>query len=108
MFNSFVVMQATMTVRTDAKLKATFTALCEEFGMSANTAMNIFMRAVAETRSIPFTIGKRPDVEVERLKSLLDQNRKANADRPELSLDEINAEIAACRSERKERNVSAL
>lgn len=39
-----------MTVRTDAALKATFDSLCADFGMSANTAMNIFMRAVAETR----------------------------------------------------------
>lgn len=48
--------QVTMTVRTDAALKAIFTQLCEEFGMSANTAMNVFMRAVAETKSIPFTV----------------------------------------------------
>ena len=53
---TFITMQTTMTVRTDAQLKAEFTSLCEEFGMSANTAMNIFMRAVAETKSIPFTL----------------------------------------------------
>ena len=95
--------QVTMTVRTDAKLKTTFTRLCEEFGMSANTAMNIFMRAVAETRSIPFTIGKKKDIEADRLFQLMEENRKANETRPELSLDEINAEIAAARAERVTR-----
>ncbi|MBQ0094838.1 MAG: type II toxin-antitoxin system RelB/DinJ family antitoxin, partial [Bacteroidetes bacterium] len=50
-----IMAQATMTVRTDSKVKKEFTNLCEQFGMSANTAMNIFMRAVMESRSIPFT-----------------------------------------------------
>lgn len=97
--------QVTMTVRTDAELKAVFVKLCEEFGMSANTAMNVFMRAVAETKSIPFTIGrKKRDVRDEfgdLLKRSLEENRKL--DRPELTLDEINAEIAAARAERKAR-----
>ena len=59
--------QVAMTVRTDANLKEVFTNLCEEFGMSANTAMNIFMRAVMETKSIPFPIAKRRDMEAEHL-----------------------------------------
>ena len=73
--------------------------------MSANTAMNVFMRAVAETKSIPFTIGrKKKDTRQEFgdvLKQVLEENRKI--DRPELTLDEINAEIAAARAERKAR-----
>ena len=101
-------MQATMTVRTDAQLKDTFTKLCEEFGMSANTAMNIFMRAVAETKSIPFTIGKRKtqrEIDGEQLLELMEKNRQAMIARnePEMTLDEINAEIAAARAERKAR-----
>ena len=94
--------QVTMTVRTDAKLKAVFTSLCEEFGMSANTAMNVFMRAVAETRSIPFTIGKKKDVR-ERFGDVLHTLHEAAIarDEPELTLEEINAEIAAVRAERK-------
>lgn len=99
-------MQATMTVRTDAQLKATFTQLCEEFGMSANTAMNIFMRAVAETKSIPFTIGKKREDSVrDRFGDVLQQIHEANKlrDEPEMTLEEINAEIAAARAERKAR-----
>lgn len=95
--------QVTMTVRTDADLKATFTKLCEEFGMSANTAMNIFMRAVAETKSIPFTIGKKRESNADTLIRLMEENRKSNQGREDMSLDEINAEIAACRLERKRK-----
>lgn len=97
--------QVTMTVRTDANLKAVFTSLCEEFGMSANTAMNVFMRAVAETRSIPFTIAKRNTDTRQKfgdvLSQVLEENRKL--DRPELTLEEINAEIAAARADMKAR-----
>ncbi len=97
-------MQTTMTVRTDAKLKAVFTSLCEEFGMSANTAMNVFMRAVAETQSIPFTIGRKRNTREEFgevLKQIHDAVKLRNE--PEMTLDEINAEIAATRAERKSR-----
>lgn len=97
--------QVTMTVRTDANLKSIFTNLCEDFGMSANTAMNIFMRAVAETRSIPFTIAKRRDIRQE-FGDMLDTMHQAaiERDEPELTLEEINAEIAAARSERRARS----
>ncbi len=39
--------------------------------------------------------------EDDRLIHLMEENRKANENRPELTLDEINAEIAAVRAERK-------
>lgn len=97
-----IMAQATMTVRTDAKVKTEFTNLCEQFGMSANTAMNIFMRAVMETRTIPFTIGVRDNAN-DRLRAMLFDNieRRRASNQEEISLDEINAEIAACRQDRK-------
>ncbi|MCQ2313049.1 MAG: type II toxin-antitoxin system RelB/DinJ family antitoxin [Paludibacteraceae bacterium] len=103
--------QATMTVRTDAVLKATFDSLCEQFGMSANTAMNIFMRAVAETRSIPFRIGKSnisPEVRYQQALERMHQDA-IRRNEPELTLEEINAEIAAYRAERAtKRKMQAL
>ena len=38
--------QSAITVRIDSDLKTQFDALCEQFGMSANTAFNIFVKAV--------------------------------------------------------------
>lgn len=101
-------MQATMTVRTDAELKATFTQLCQEFGMSANTAMNVFMRAVAEAKAIPFQIGfKKKDRERERLIQLFEEQRLSRQNEREWTLDEINAEIAASRAERRAQKEGA-
>jgi len=94
--------QATMTVRTDAALKATFDSLCAQFGMSANTAMNIFMRAVAETQSIPFKIGIREESADQRYKRALENihQEAIRRNEPDMTLDEINAEIASYRAER--------
>ena len=53
--------QTAMTVRLDSVQKAKFDQLCEQFGMSANTAINIFVRTVIRSRSIPFTIAADND-----------------------------------------------
>ena len=41
-----------MTIRIDSQQKAKFDSLCEQFGMSANTAINIFVRQVAKTEHV--------------------------------------------------------
>lgn len=51
---SVIMAQVSMTVRMDASLKSSFDALCSQFGMSANTAMNVFARAVVQRGKIPF------------------------------------------------------
>lgn len=48
--------QTAMTVRLDKEQKMQFDQLCSDFGMSANTAINIFVNAVIRTGSIPFKI----------------------------------------------------
>ena len=48
--------QTATTIRLDADLKAEFDKLCEEFGMSANTAFNIYVKTVVRQRRIPFQI----------------------------------------------------
>ena len=42
--------------RMDSNLKSAFDLLCAQFGMSANTAMNVFARAVVQRGKIPFDI----------------------------------------------------
>ena len=90
--------QSAVTVRIDSELKTQFDALCEQFGMSANTAFNIFVKAVIRSRSIPFVI-----------KLFMQQRNAAELNKePELSLDEINEEIRAAREEmRKRKGVKA-
>lgn len=99
--------QTSMTVRMDNKQKAKFDELCEQFGMSANTAINIFVRTVIRTKSIPFTIQVNKNTfETEKALKTYEQMRAAaeNALTPELSLDEINDEIRAVRKLKKDDN----
>ena len=94
--------QSAVTVRLDSEMKAQFDALCEQFGMSANTAFNIFVKAVIRSRSIPFTISTYSPSALD----LFMQQRKVaeSSMEPELTLDEINAEISAAKAEiRKKR-----
>lgn len=99
-----------MTVRLDANTKKRFDALCQEFGMSSNTAVNIFVNQVVRTQSIPFTISSEdPKTETVRERAIAALERqRAKAERgetPDLTLDEINAEIREVRRLRKEREM---
>lgn len=94
--------QVSMTVRMDAQLKSTFDALCAQFGMSANTAMNVFAKAVVQRGKIPFEIrGDMPtDATATGYAAFAAMRRMAEAGRfPQLSDEEINEEIHQARSE---------
>ena len=79
--------QTAMTVRLDSVQKAKFDQLCEQFGMSANTAINIFVRTVIRNRCIPFTIAAEPkeSVREKAIQAIRDIRREAQS-RPEISL----------------------
>ena len=99
--------QTAMTVRMDNQQKAQFDKLCEQFGMSANTAINIFVKAVIRSKSIPFSIQAKEEEDEVTAKAkaafryMCDTARENNID---MSLDEINEEIREARRLRKERN----
>lgn len=96
--------QSAVTVRIDSDLKSQFDELCEQFGMSANTAFNIFVKAVIRSRSIPFAIRGNKTEAPSALDLFMQQRRAAeNSAEQELSLDEINAEIRAAREERRKK-----
>ena len=95
--------QVSMTVRMDSQLKQNFDALCQQLGLSANAAMNIFANAEVRTRSIPFKIGlNEPKAENPALKRFLEFRDSVVTDdsRPEMTLDEINEEIRLAREEK--------
>ena len=100
--------QVSMTVRMDSQLKQMFDALCAEFGMSANTAMNVFAKAVVQRRSIPFEIradekamaDRKAKVAQEGIEAFYELRKMAENDQfPDLTLDEINEEIRQARME---------
>jgi DNA-damage-inducible protein J len=95
--------QATISIRVDQALKRSFDSLCEDFGISTTAAFNIFMKTVVRERRIPFEI--RSDSEVQKRQKALDafaamRAAVAEAGVPEMTLDEINAEIKEARNER--------
>ena len=96
-----IMAQSAITVRIDSGMKSQFDKLCEEFGMSANTAFNIFVNAVVRTRGIPFSIRAARAEAPSALDLFMQQRRAAEASQePEMTLEEINAEIRASRNER--------
>ena len=94
--------QVSMTVRMDSGVKASFDALCSEFGMSANTAINVFAKAVVMYRKIPFEIKASPknasNAGLEAFHALRAEAQRNGA--PEMTLEEINEEIRLAREER--------
>jgi addiction module antitoxin, RelB/DinJ family len=99
--NREAMAQTAMTIRMDNDLKVQFDALCDEFGMSTNTAFNIFARMVVRKRRIPFII-EAPSKEeiIDKGKAAFDEI-KAKAlleELPALTLEEINEEIRKARA----------
>ena len=96
--------QVSMTVRVDSKQKLLFDQLCSEFGMSANTAMNIFVNAVVRNRRIPFEISAPQEDPVDGITAFRKLREMAEQGRfPEMTLDEINGEIRLAREEADKR-----
>ena len=97
-----VMAQATFSVRMDEVLKKQFDGLCQEFGMNASTAINVFARAVVRQRRIPFEISS-PASEITRegamqaFTALRAQARNNGV--TDMSLDDINKEIDLARME---------
>ena len=92
--------QATFSVRMDDALKSQFEDLCEIFGMSMTTAINVFARAVVRERKIPFEIseGKQEITREGTLAAFNAIRAKAVKDGvADMPLSEINAEIAKVR-----------
>lgn len=94
--------QTAITIRMDSDLKSQFDKLCNEFGMSVNTAMNIFARTVVRTQSIPFPIEKVSQSKEEKLrlsKIAFEQLRKEAKENglASMTLEDINEEIKAVR-----------
>ena len=98
--------QTAMTVRIDNQQKAMFDSLCEQFGMSANTAINIFVRQVIRLRRIPFTIAaaeSEENISAKAIEAFQSLRKEAETSmEPEMTLEEINAEINAVREARRQ------
>ena len=98
--------QTAFTVRMDSDVKKQFDELCKDFGMSSNTAFNIFARTVIKKQRIPFEVESEREAKLRLAGEAFDRIRKyvVESDAPELTIDEINEEIRKYREERRQKN----
>ena len=94
--------QVLVQFRTDKLLKQQATMIFESLGMDLPTAIRMFLTRSVLERGLPFEV-KLPENAVTRSDGLdaFYEARKQLSDIPEMSLEEINAEIAEARAARK-------
>ncbi len=93
--------QTLVQARVDKALKQEVSEIYEALGMDLPTAIRMFFVKSKMVRGIPFetTLPKNVVTRTEALNALDDMFNQAS-DVPEMSLDEINAEIAEVRAAR--------
>ena len=89
--------------RIDDDLKTEATAIYEKLGIDLSTAVRMFLKRSVMENGIPFPMTlKKEESAVYALQALKELNAEAaNNGLSDMSLDEINAEIAAYRKSRK-------
>ena len=96
-----------ITVRVYKATKKEFDAFCENVGINATAAVNMFIKAVLRTRQLPFTVTDLSMQDkryygvqaMEAIKSMREASlANGNSD---MTLDEINEEINHARNEAK-------
>lgn len=94
--------QVLIQFRADRELKQEVAEIYEALGMDLPTAFRMFMVRSKMVNGLPFE-ATLPDGTITRAeaKNAFAELRRQAADVPEMTLDEINEEIAAVRKERK-------
>lgn len=93
--------QVLIQFRADRALKQEVTEIYEQLGMDLPTAFRMFMTRSKMVKGLPFdaTLPEQTVTRAEARNAFHEMRRQA-VDLPELTLDEINTEIAAVRAER--------
>ena len=94
--------QILIQFRADKALKQEVSEIYERLGMDLPTAFRMFMARSKMVKGLPFEARlPKQMVTQKKTKNAFHELRRQAADIPEMSLDEINAEITDVRSERK-------
>ena len=94
--------QVLIQFRADKDLKQEVSYIYEELGMDLPTALRMFLRKSKQVRGLPFdAVLSDPGSGREDIRAAFYGLRKEAADLPEMTLEEINAEISEARSARK-------
>ena len=99
-FKEAYMATATFSVRMDNNLKKNFAEICDSFGMTISTAINVFASAVVNQKKIPFEIvSPLNDDFVKNVNQLRTEAKRNNVQG--MSLAEINKIIKVTRKEKK-------
>ncbi len=96
--------QVLIQFRADKALKQEVTEIYESLGMDLPTALRMFMNKSKMVKGVPFDV-RLPENTVTRAEAMraFEDLRAQASELPEMTLEEINAEISAARAERKKR-----
>lgn len=102
-----IMASSVMQVRIDDELKSQASAVYDELGLDLPTAIRMFLKRSVVVGGVPFSMTlPRRDYKAERavraMQSLSDAAQKNGT--ADMTLDEINAEIAAARTDRAARD----
>ena len=94
--------QTAITIRMDSDLKDQFDSLCDEFGMSTDTAFNIFVRTVVRMRVFPKLLSPSKKETLAKSRAAFDKLRKCAVDNglSGMTLEDINEDIRLTREEK--------
>lgn len=79
--------QSTLSVRVDSEDKKTFEAFCDQVGMNASVAVNMFVKTVIREQRLPFEVKADPfysAANMERLEKSVQQLREGKGTEHEL------------------------
>ena len=93
--------QVLIQFRADKSLKRDVADIYEQLGMDLPTAFRMFMKKSKQVRGLPFDAVLPETNPREDFRAAFNSLREEAADTPEMTLDEINAEISAARADRK-------
>ena len=96
---------AVVQVRMDTALRDESAALFEQMGFDLPTAIRMFLTKAVQEKALPFKLAlPKKDSKSQALEAMraLSEEARRNGT-ADMTLDEINAEIAAVRAERKAR-----
>ncbi len=96
--------QVLIQFHVDKELEQEVTEIYEALGIDLPTALRMFMARSKMVKGLPFetTLPETTMTRTEAKKAFSDLREQAS-NMPEMSLDEINAEISAARTERKNK-----
>ena len=93
--------QVLIQFRADKTLKQDVADIYEQLGMDLPTAFRMFMKKSKQVRGLPFDAVLPETNTRDDFRAAFAALREEASDVPEMTLDEINAEISAARADRK-------